>query len=78
MLFERFIRFPAIFTFLAIHSDFGTLESFQNKKTNHSGHEVSDYEKSGGSCGLELEPLVVPADSGTLKFPLVGWDFSEL
>jgi hypothetical protein len=27
---------------------------------------------------LELEPLVVPADSGTLKFPLVGWDFSEI
>ena len=25
-----------------------------------------------------LEPLVVPADSGTLKFPLVGWDLSEI
>ena len=26
---------------------------------------------------LEIKPLVVPADSGTLKTPLVGWDLSE-
>ena len=26
---------------------------------------------------LEIKPLVVPADSGTRKTPLVGWDFSE-
>ena len=29
------------------------------------------------TLALEIEPLVVPADSGTLKTPLVGWDFNE-
>ena len=28
-------------------------------------------------CHLEIKPLVVPADSGNIKTPPVGWDFSD-